>query len=130
MDDAVLNGLYGLRTAPIGWAELLAATALGGLLAILIAAALIQLRRPKGTAAQDRIVEARQLPTQARAMVLIGLLREMTDQQAPGDAPWPDRARDHFGLDNDLATRLSSLYQPGTCPDPERLEQALLAAER
>lgn len=129
MPDPALGGLYGLRDLPLGWAELIAAVALGLLLAGLLALSATLFRKRSGPPPLARqIIAARRLAPDGRAIVLTGLLRDLTNQTAPGPAPWPERAARHFGLDADTATALADLYRPGNGPDPDALERTLLKA--
>lgn len=131
MDELALSGLYGLRVAPLGWAEVAAALALGLLIAWLIGSAVMAFRaRPRPEQLPMCIAAARALPAVDRSMVLCGLLKELTERQAPGAGPWSQRAVAAFGIDRETARRLADLYRPGPLPDPELLERAVLTASR
>lgn len=131
MADPVLSGLYGLRVDPFAWSDVAAALSIG-----LAAAGLIGLfvqlfrRLPRAKSAAARIVAARALPDADRAMVLCGVLKDLTDRRAPGGAAWYERAVNTFNLDPVLAASLADLYRPGPAPDPEVLETALLELVR
>lgn len=129
MPDPALEGLYGLRTDPFGWAEMTAALALGMLLALLIGVIVHGFRR-RSVATRNRLDAIPELSDDARAVVLAGLLREETERLAPGDDPWPDRAAKRFRLDAATVRQLSDLYRPGARLDPEPLYQALKSLER
>lgn len=125
MPDPALQGLYGIRVAPYGWPEVSAAVALGLILAILIGLGLWLLRSRRISVTNQQIVAAQNLPPEARAIVLARLLQQVTDQKAPGPAPWSDRAVQKFGLDAESAQQLRNLYAPGSALKPEPLERAL-----
>lgn len=130
MPDPALQGLYGLRPPSPGWDDVLAALAIGLILAGLIGVLALAFRkRPRPPTMHQAITRARALPSADRSLVLAGLLRELTDRRVPGPAPWGERAV-KLGLDRDSAARLGQLYRPGPAPDPDALERVLLAAGR
>lgn len=129
MPDPALEGLYGLKTYAFGWTELIAALALGVLLAILIGV-IVHVFRRRSVPDMNRLAAVSDLPDDARAVVLAGLLREETERLAPGDRPWTDRAAERFRLDDATVRQLSDLYRPGARLDPEPLYQALKSLER
>lgn len=131
MDEAVLSGLYGLRETPPGWSELIAAFALGLLIASAFGLAAFMFRSAsRSPDIADRLVHLRALPEQERTIALAGILKDLTDRKVGGDAPWPERAASGFGLGEETAMRLGRLYQAGPSPDPEALERAILTAGR
>ena len=129
MPDPQLSGLYGLKLGAFGWAEIAAALGLGVLLAVLIGLAFHLFRRRRA-AATDPLARAADLPEDARAIMLAGLLRQETERLAPGDAPWPERAAKRFRLDEATAGQLADLYRPGARLDPAPLHRALSATRR
>lgn len=129
MPDPALNGLYDLKLGAFGWAELAAALALGVLLSVVLGGALHLFRR-RATAAKDPLAAIAELPEDARAMALAGMLRKETDRLAPGEAPWPERAAARFKLDPDTAKQLANPYHPGARLDPEPLLRALTSLRR
>lgn len=131
MTDPLLSGLYGLRLEAVHWSDLAAALSIGLAVAALIGLLLLAFRsRRSGHGLARRIAVSRTLPDADRAMVLCGLLRELTDRRAPGDTEWQDRAIGAFSLDTALAEPLKDLYRPGPGPDPDLLERKLLALVR
>ena len=131
MADPVLSGLYGLRFDPLVWSDVAAALSIGLVVAGLIGLFVQLFRRlPRSNPAEARILAARALPDMDRAMVLCGVLKELTDQRAPGGTVWYERAVKVFNLDPTLAATLADLYRPGPAPDPEVLEGTLLELVR
>lgn len=131
MTDPVLSGLYGLRPDAVHWSDIAAALSIGLAVAALIGLLLLAFRvRRSGHGLARRITAARTLPDVDRAMVLCGLLRELTEHRAPGDTEWQDRAIGAFALESALAGPLKDLYRPGPGPDPDLLERKLLALVR
>ncbi|MEM7057583.1 MAG: hypothetical protein AAF557_08340 [Pseudomonadota bacterium] len=128
MPDPALQGLYGLRAAAFGWPEVIAALILGLFLAAMVGLALRLFRRRRPSALSQRITAARNLPEGTRSIVLAGLLQQQTNRLVPGDAPWPDRAVERFGLDVAAARQLHNLYQPDAAVNAQALERALLKA--
>lgn len=129
MPDPALEGLYGLKTHAFGLAEMMAALALGVLLATLIGA-VVQLFRRRSVAVGDSLDAISDLSDDARAVVLARLLREETERLAPGDRPWPERAAERFPLDDATVRQLSDLYRPGARLDPDPLYRALKSLGR
>lgn len=128
MPDPALQGLYAVRLAPYAWADVLAALVMGLCFALLIGGVLSIFRARRVSAIDQDIAAARRLPAEARAIVLARVLKEATERNAPGAAPWPDRAAQHFGLDTETTQALMDLYTPGAALPPEPLERALSAA--
>ncbi len=127
MTAPVLFGLYGLRSDAVHWSDIAAALSIGLAVAALIGLFLVVFHaRRSGHGLARRITAAKSLPDADRAMVLCGLLRELTEHCAPGDATWQDRAIGAFSLDPVLAGPLKDLYRPGPSPDPDLLERKLL----
>lgn len=131
MDEAVLSGLHGLRETPPGIAEVLAAFALGLLIAsaVSIGASMFRSTSARPDLA-GRLAHLRTFPEQDRAIALAGMLKELTDRKVAGDAPWPERAASSFGLGETTVVRLGQLYETGPALDSEALERAIRIAER
>lgn len=127
-DAAILAGLHGLREAAPVWPDVAAALAAGLVLTTVpwLVLSLFQ-ARPSRPDIRARIIGARLLPDAERAAALAGLLREMTDGAAPGEAPWATRAAMRFGLDRDRLDRLrEELYRPAGPADIEELEATVV----
>lgn len=127
-----LSGLYGLREAAPGLIDLLAALALGLLLAGLIGGMPGLLRAAqKGDGLAVQLSATRALPAPDRVAALAGILRDLTDRTSPGEQDWVDRAALAFSLDREMLGRVKAgLYTPGsaTDADPEALERAVACA--
>lgn len=131
MDEEILAGLHDLRMIPIDGFEIVAAVALGLLIAGTLGIVFLMFRKaPKPDALESRIALARKLPDAQRTLALAGLLKDLTDQKTPGAAPWPERAERAFDLDARCVNLLKQLYEPGALPDPDAIERAVLNAER
>lgn len=127
-DAEILAGLHGLRESPPGLPDLLAALALGLLLAALLGLVLRVFRsHPETPSIEARISGLREMPREDRTAALMRLLQAETDRMAPGPEPWLERARTAFGKDvHVFETVAPAIYQPETSLDPDPLEQALL----
>lgn len=114
-DGDILAGLFGLREAPVGAAEVLVAFAVGLVIAGLIGMAVSLFRvRARAQTWADRIAGAQALPDGEQSLALAVLLREMTDKAAPGQTRWTERAADRFGFEPEEVEALTNaLYQPG-----------------
>ena len=131
MDDAVLAGLYGLRETPPTWLELLAALAIGLLLAGMISAAAYLFQGVTRPAMLDkRLEKIRLLPMPQRAIALASILKELTDAKVAGDVPWPERAAEAFGLEASQVEALADIYRSGPPLDAVALERAIRVAGR
>lgn len=128
----ILGGLYGLREAAPGGADLLAALGLGLLIAGLIGAGLGAFRtRSRKDGVAHRVASTRDMSPPDRIAALANLLRTLTEATEPGPSDWTDRAVSQFGLDPVLLQGLrASLYTPTSSTDPEALEAAVLQAAR
>ena len=127
-DAEVLAGLHGLRESPPDLPDLLAALALGLLLAVVIGLVLRGCRaRPKATSLETKVSRLREMPREDRTVALMRLMQVLTDRMAPGPEPWLERARLAFGRDVQVFETIGpALYPPGKVLDPDPLEQALL----
>ncbi|MEM1299098.1 MAG: hypothetical protein AAGH68_07430 [Pseudomonadota bacterium] len=126
----VLSGLYGLRETGLGIVDIATAFGLGLLLAGIfgIAFGLLRVQKTRDPLSL-RIAAACSLAEPERAASMAGLLRELTDREAPGEADWIIRAARHFDLDPAMLSRVrAELYKPGRSPDAETLERALVHA--
>lgn len=126
----ILNGLYGLKETGPGMLDLATAVGIGLLLAgiIGIALGLLPKRKTRDRLSQ-RVAAAQSLAEPEKTAAIVALLRELTDQEAPGEADWIIRAARHFRLDVVLLSRVrAGLYTPSPNPDTEALEQAFASA--
>lgn len=131
MDDAILSGLYGLRETPPGWPEIIAAIALGLLIAGFVGWIASMFRNPvRRWDIANKLAPLEILSEQDRGLALAGMLKELTDRKATGSAPWPERAATAFSLDPEIVGQLSNLYHPSQVLDSAALERAVLKAGR
>ncbi len=127
----ILAGLYGLREAPPGVADVTAAFAIGLILAGIVGMAFSVFRiRPQYKTWADRVAAARTMPEAERPLHLALLLKEATDQAAPGPERWTERAAAHFHLDPvEIQAVSDGLYRPGPMAT-DLLDEALSRAVR
>ena len=130
-EAALLQELHGLRLDAPGLAENALALGVGLFLAVLIGAVLARFRkRPQRRNWTARAEASRDLPRDERITVLATLLRELTDQIAPGPERWTERAG-RLGVPQEALQNLSeSLYRADGAGDGGALEQAVLRAAR
>ena len=128
---AFLQELHGLRLDAPGFAEVALALGAGLILAALIGVLLQRFRQPMpALRAEDTVQAARELPEAERVTILASLLRELTDREAPGRAPWVERARELGVAPNLLHDLGDALYRPDASIDVQELERAVLGAAR
>ncbi|MFK7944670.1 MAG: hypothetical protein AB8B85_17425 [Paracoccaceae bacterium] len=127
----ILDGLYGIREAAPGGLDILASIGLGLLLAALLGlfASMFRTRPRRDGDLAKQISAARDLPEPVRIATLAGVLKWLTDAQAPGQTDWTVRAAESLDIDKTLLHDLKSgLYTSSTRTDPDVLEQAVARA--
>lgn len=131
-DAEILAGLYGLRATAPDWTAMIAAFAVGLLVAGLLALLLQSFRKPPARMnIAEQIAGIRAIPDPQRIAAMSALLKELTDLAAPGETHWVDRAIAHFGLDERLMGSIGdALYRPDAIVEPADLEAALRRAAR
>ncbi|MEO1492188.1 MAG: hypothetical protein AAFV19_08555 [Pseudomonadota bacterium] len=114
-DADILAGLYGLREVPPSILDVIAALALGLVLAGLIGMGLSAFRgRSRRQRWQDRLAMTHSLPEPEKTLHLAMLLRDATEQTSPGSGRWTERAARRFEFDAAEISSLSeALYRPG-----------------
>lgn len=125
-DTGILSGLHGLRVIEGGGPDLLAAFAIGLVIAAGIGVLLSLVRTTaKGprARAEARLAALRPLPDGDRLVGLLHLLRDII-----GTARWRAEAEARFGLPPDLSG--PGIYRPGATPDLAALETAVTRAIR